>query len=94
MMAARAKPLDLDGVIDAEFETVLPTGKIAAVVARPAILPSTPDFVSDSLALLRGGQKESARTDQPDQLTPTFLLFTFLAAAVVFWVSGGRALLY
>ena len=94
MMAARAMQLDLDSVIDVEFETVLPGRRTEPDKARP--VPEFPASVlaSDSLSLLRGNDAGCLDKGQPEQLTPAFLFFTFIAAVVVFWVSGGRALLY
>ena len=94
MMAARAMSLDLDSIIDVEFETVLPARRAEPDKARQ--VPECPASVSitDSLALLRCDNAGSSEKGQPEQLTPAFLFFTFLAAIVVFWVSGGHALLY
>ncbi len=64
---------------------------------RRALLPNFPASANstDGLALLRANALTRGReSDQPEQLTPAFLFFTFVAAMVVFWVSGGHALLY
>jgi hypothetical protein len=91
MMAAPTMPLNMDSIIDAEFETIMPLAR-----AEPAPGPSASAAIhaADGLSLLRGSNPAQSKSAGPDELTPSFLFFTFLAAMVVFWVSGGRALLY
>ncbi len=94
MMAAQAMTLNTDSVIDAEFETVLPAMRTGPVVARTAhVFPEAADS-ADDLSLLRANDAVPPKNEQPEQLTPAFLFFTFVAALAVFWVSGGHALLY
>ncbi len=94
MMAAPTISLNMDSIIDAEFETVRPVTRAEPASSRPAEEIPTPVIATDGLSLLRAGNTENAQSSHPEQLTPTFLLFTFVAAMVVFWVSGGHALLY
>jgi hypothetical protein len=94
MMAAPSQSLNLDSIIDAEFETVLPASRAEPVQPRAAAgfpAPANPD---DGLELLRENSPARANNRQPEQLTPGFLFFTAVAALAVFWVSGGHALLY
>lgn len=94
MMAAYAMQLNLDSVIDAEFETVLPAKRTEPTVKRAE--GTFPDAASsmDDLSLLRGEKAAPPSNEQPEQLTPAFLFFTAVAAFAVFWVSGGHTLLY
>ena len=87
-------PLNLDSVIDAEFETVLPVKRAEALLPRAAA--AFPDAAKplDGLACLRGSDAAQPKNDHPEQLTPAFLFFTAVAAFTVFWVSGGHTLLY
>ncbi len=94
MMAVKAMPLNLDSIIDVEFETVLPVKRSEPAAPRTASEFPAPMISADGLALLRGKMPNPPKGGQPEQLTPAFLFFTFLAAMVVFWVSGGHALLY
>jgi hypothetical protein len=87
-MAALIMSLSADNIIDAEFETVL-VAKRAAPVAVPEAAEFSP---ANDLSLLRGHAQ--TKENAPEQLTPAFLFFTLIAASVVFWVSGGHALLY
>jgi hypothetical protein len=82
-------------IIDAEFETIFPDGRnaSAAQCLKPAPLVETQQQ-SDELGFLRGNDVVSEAASHPNQLTPSFLFFTALTAFVVFWVSGGHALLY
>lgn len=94
MMAAIA--ISRDDVIDAEFETLAPaTLRVNASQFKPKTVSS---FQSDAetaqLDLLRKPIDPENAGSHPDGLTPSFLLFTLLAAFAVFWVSGGRTLLY
>ena len=92
-MAAASTLTGAGNIIDVEFETVVP-----AVVPeyRPKAVASTKPAAGpvESLSILRGADPQSVTGQQPDQLTPSFLFFTALAALVVFWVCGGRFLLY
>jgi hypothetical protein len=94
MMAAPSQSLNLDSIIDAEFETVLPASRAGPAQLRAAPEYPVPDVSADGLELLRGNGPALAKNEQPEQLTPTFLFFTAVAAFAVFWVSGGHALLY
>jgi hypothetical protein len=92
-MTAASAMIDAGNIIDAEFETVVPAVAPelrASTKARPILATGT----SETLSILRGADPEGARGGQPDQLTPSFLLFTAIAAFAVFWVCGGRFLLY
>jgi hypothetical protein len=92
-MAAASTMIDAGNIIDAEFETVVPA---VAPEVRPAanLRPIAAVEPSEGLSILRGTDPSSMRGGQPDQLSPSFLLFTALAAFAVFWVCGGRFLLY
>ncbi len=78
-------------IIDAEFETVTRGAPLKST-------PSLPDTLSaagpDHLSLLREEGTGMPATTHPNQLTPSFMFFTLIAAFVVFWVSGGHVLLY
>jgi hypothetical protein len=80
-------------IIDAEFETVVPAA-VPEVRTGGTMRPVPAVEPSEGLSILRGADPESIRGGQPDQLTPSFLLFTAFAALAVFWVCGGRFLLY
>jgi hypothetical protein len=94
MMASPSLSLDLDSIIDAEFETVLPQRRAKPAAPRPAAEYLSPFDPVDGLELLRGNGLVQPKSGQPEQLTPGFLFFTAVAALAVFWVSGGHALLY
>lgn len=94
MMAAPTISLNMDSIIDAEFETVMPVTRAEPASPRLFVEVPAPVVAADGLALLRASHPEDAQSSHPEQLTPAFLVFTFLAAMVVFWVSGGHALLY
>ena len=94
MMAAPNMSLNMDSIIDADFETVLPAKQAGTVAPRAVSEFPAPVNSTDGLALLRANALTGTQNAQPEQLTPAFLFFTFVAAMVVFWVSGGRALLY
>ncbi len=94
MMAAQAMQLNLDCIIDAEFETVLPTKRTEPTVARAEGTFRDAASSMDDLSLLRADGMAQPSNDQPEQLTPAFLFFTAVAAFAVFWVCGGHALLY
>jgi hypothetical protein len=94
MMAAQAMTMNLDGIIDAEFETVLPARRAEPAPPRAAVDFSAAEEPADGLELLRANSAAQPDYDQPEQLTPGFLFFTAVAALAVFWVSGGHALLY
>lgn len=92
-MTAASTMIDAGNIIDVEFETVVPVvlpevRPLANVRSKPAIEPS------EALSILRGTDPGGVRGAQPDQLTPSFLLFTAIAALTVFWVCGGRFLMY
>jgi hypothetical protein len=92
-MAAASAMIDAGNIIDAEFETVIPA--VTPEVRPTAPVRSMPAFEpSEGLSILRGSDPDASRGGQPDQLTPSFLLFTAFAAFAVFWVCGGRFLLY
>ena len=92
-MAAASAMIDAGNIIDAEFETVIPA--VVPEVRATAHMRSIPAFEpSESLSILRGADPDSSRGGQPNQLTPSFLFFTAFAAFAVFWVCGGRFLLY
>jgi hypothetical protein len=92
-MATASTMADAANIIDAEFETVIPS--VMPEVRRPASMPVLPVVEpSEGLSILRGTDPLAARGQQPDDLSPSFLLFTALAALAVFWVCGGRFLLY
>lgn len=93
MMAVQAMALNLDCIIDAEFETVLPAKRPEPAARSETAFPA-PTSSTDGLALLRADNKAQSSDQQPEQLTPAFLFFTAVAAFAVFWVSGGHALLY
>lgn len=80
-------------IIDAEFETVIPA-VAPEVRTTSSMRPVAAVEPSEGLSILRGTDPEAMRGGQPDQLTPSFLLFTAFAALAVFWVCGGRFLLY
>jgi hypothetical protein len=94
MMAAPNLSLIMDSIIDAEFETVLPAKRSEPPSPRVVSEFPAPVISTDGLALLREKGPARPESDQPEQLTPAFLFFTFIAAVAVFWVSGGHALLY
>ncbi len=91
-MAALIMSLSADNIIDAEFETVLVAKRATPVTVRPAAEVSPGKDEGNDLSLLRGHAQP--QDNAPEQLTPAFLFFTLIAALVVFWVSGGHALLY
>jgi hypothetical protein len=92
-MVAASTTMNAGNVIDAEFETVIPV--VVPEVRRSQSVNSVPVVEpSEGLSILRGADPDTIRGGQPDQLTPTFLLFTAFAALAVFWVCGGRFLLY
>lgn len=78
-------------IIDAEFETVT---RGASVKSMSSLTNTSSAAVSDHLSLLREEDTGAPATTHPDQLTPSFMFFTLIAAFVVFWVSGGHVLLY
>lgn len=83
-----------DDVIDVEFETVSSGEKpIAAPLARKDASATSANSI-DQLSILRDQFADPRTTSQPDQLSPTFLFVTLVCAFIVFWVSGGHALLY
>ena len=92
-MSAASAMIDAGNIIDAEFETVVP---VIVPEQRPSakLRPMPVPHASETLSILRGSDPDAARGGQPDQLTPSFLLFTAFAALAVFWVCGGRFLLY
>ncbi len=94
MMAAPNMSLNMDSIIDAEFETVLPVKRSEPASPRAVSEFPSPVISIDGLALLREKGPIRPDSDQLEQLTPAFLFFTFIAAVAVFWVSGGHALLY
>ncbi len=83
-----------DDVIDVEFETVSSSAKpmVAPVASRVSSAKVAQSV--DQLSLLRDQFADPRATSQPDQLSPTFLFVTLVCAFIVFWVSGGHALLY
>ena len=92
-MSAASAMIDAGNIIDAEFETVVPVVAPEQRISAKA-RPMTALHSSETLSILRGTDPDAARGGQPDQLTPSFLLFTAFAALAVFWVCGGRFLLY
>ena len=78
-------------IIDAEFETVARDVSAKSMSPPP---PTSSAVVADHLSLLREDGIGTPTTTHPDQLTPSFMFFTLIAAFVVFWVSGGHVLLY
>ena len=85
-----------EDAIDAEYETLAPAATRANFPQSPAFAASTHDLpVRDAqLDLLRRVLNDHPEGDHPDALTLPFLSLTLIAALVVFWVSGGHALLY
>ena len=85
-----------DDAIDAEFETLAPASHRVNFPPKAARLGPSIEGQSDhaQLDLLRRAFGPDRPTHQPDRLTPSFLFFTLIAALVVFWVSGGKSLLY
>ncbi len=83
-----------DDVIDVEFETVASgdTAMSASFARHERYGPSLQG--ADQLSLLRDQFSGQAKSSHPDNLTPAFLIATLICAFVVFWVSGGHALLY
>ena len=85
-----------EDAIDAEFETISPASlrvnipRQLSANAGPADIPA----VGGQLDLLRKSAGDHAQGEHPNGLTPQFILFTLIAAFVVFWVSGGHVLLY
>jgi hypothetical protein len=83
-----------DDIIDVEFETVS-NGEKLAPCAAPKSDPSGSTFQTpDQLLLLRAQFSDAQKSTQPDALSPAFLMITLICALVVFWVSGGYALMY
>lgn len=83
-----------DDVIDVEFETVS-SGDKALEAHFPRHKPRGPlSEVPGQLSLLRDQFADPYTSSQPDEFSPTFLVITLICAFVVFWVSGGHALLY
>jgi hypothetical protein len=82
--------------IDAEFETLAPASVRVNIPKSPpkAAHASSMNGEFAQLDLLRQAFEPDAKGGHPDGLTLPFLFFTLLAALAVFWVSGGRALLY
>jgi hypothetical protein len=93
-MAAIA--ISREDVIDAEFETLTP--RIVPVTrVAPNLSPRQGADVNsgqDQLDILRNAFEPQGKTELPDTLSPTFIIFTAIAAFAVFWVSGGHVLLY
>jgi hypothetical protein len=83
-----------NSIIDAEFETI--THAIGSAAPTPLKLDKISTIApnADNLSLLRNDSVDERVATHPDNLTPTFMLFTLVAAFVVFWVSGGHVLLY
>lgn len=90
-MASPVLAANAADIIDVEFETV--TMPLARAMRRaPADAIPAPLADCDGLHMLRGAETSTAAA--PADLTPSFLIFTAIAAFVVFWVSGGSALMY
>lgn len=85
--------IDTRTIVDVEFETVVP---VVQPEKRQSAKPDhkAPALAVPGLSILRGNDPGSARGSQPDDLSPSFLLFTAIAAFAVFFVCGGRFLLY
>jgi hypothetical protein len=83
-----------DDIIDVEFETVASGGRaMSAPLLKPEVHARSSQTL-DQLSLLRDQPGDQATSSHPDNLTPAFLIATLICAFVVFWVSGGHALLY
>ncbi|MGB8816935.1 MAG: hypothetical protein WCC66_03340 [Rhizobiaceae bacterium] len=93
-MAMPALLMDADSIIDAEFESVVPQHSAAGAVKPKLVVPQVQITDGEGLSILRGDNPQANGGDLPEQLTPAFLFFTALAAFAVFWVCGGRVLLY
>lgn len=85
-----------EDAIDAEFETLAPASMRVNIPQSPPKAAHTGAMNGEfaQLDLLRQAFEPEAAGRHPDSLTLPFLFFTLLAALAVFWVSGGRALLY
>jgi hypothetical protein len=83
-----------EDIIDVEFETVPNGENPKSVPLATRETSSTLLKPVDQLSILRNEFADRRLTSQPDQLSPLFLFVTLVCAFIVFWVSGGHALLY
>jgi hypothetical protein len=83
-----------DDVVDVEFETVSRGGDAPIAASLTETPRQSSSQIADQLSLLRNEFLDPKKSTHPDQLSPTFLGITLICACVVFWVSGGHALLY
>jgi hypothetical protein len=83
-----------DDVIDVEFETVASGGKAVETPLAKSKARQPSEQTPDQLSFLRNHFADPANATHPDNVTPAFMIATLICAFVVFWVSGGHALLY